>query len=115
MERKSHPAIRVVWFILGTFLMAPNGFAAFDAIPAKEAVIVINSGYRLVIESERGTIASLRSTYGLDHELLIPGHTRLPAFKIEFVDDHAEFKNGHVLILHEHKSLLRVGGCMAPN
>ena len=53
---------------------------------------MINSGYRLVIDSEKGTIASLRSTFGVDHELLIPGHTGLPLFKIEFMNDHGEFK-----------------------
>ena len=55
--------------------------------------MVINSGYRLVIESEKGTIASLRSTFGIDHELLIPGHAGLPLFKIEFMNDHGEFKS----------------------
>jgi len=92
MERKNHPAIPAVLFVLGMFLTAPTGFAAFGATPAKQAVIVINSGYRLVIDSERGTIASLRSTFGQDHNLLISGHARLPLFKIEFVDDHAQFK-----------------------
>jgi hypothetical protein len=54
--------------------------------------MVTNHGYRLVIDSEKGTIASLRSTFGLDHDLLIPAHTRLPLFKVEFVNDQAEFK-----------------------
>ena len=60
--------------------------------PAKPPVIVINSGYRLLIDSEKGTIASFRSTFGVDRELLIPGHARLPLFKIEFMNDHSEFK-----------------------
>ena len=93
MGRKSRYAILTVLLILGMFLSAPIGFADFGATPAKEAVIVINPGYRLIIDSEKGTIASLRSTYGTDHELLIPEHTRLPLFKIEFLNDHGEFKS----------------------
>ena len=92
MRTKSHYALLTVLFFLGITLSASIGFAAFGATPAKEAVMVINSGYRLVIESEKGTIASLRSTFGIDHELLIPGHAGLPLFKIEFMNDHGEFK-----------------------
>ena len=92
MGRNSRYAILMVLLILGVSLSAPGGFADFGATPAKEAVIVINSGYRLVIDLEKGTIASLRSTYATDHELLIPDHTRLPLFKIEFMNDHGEFK-----------------------
>ena len=72
--------------------MAPLGVAGFGETPAKQAVIVINHGYRLTIDSEKGTLASLQSTFGVDHDLLIPGHTRLPLFKIEFMNDHGEFK-----------------------
>jgi hypothetical protein len=60
--------------------------------PAKPPVIVINSGYRLLIDSEKGTIASFRCTLGPYSELLIPGHADLPMFKIEFLDDHSQFK-----------------------
>jgi hypothetical protein len=56
-------------------------------------VIVINAAYRLLIESDKGTIASFRSTFGVDRELLIPRHARLPLFKIEFLNDHSEFKS----------------------
>jgi len=65
--------------------------AAQVATPAKPPLIVINSGYRLLIDSEKGTIASFRSTFGVERELLIPSHARLPLFKIEFMNDHSEF------------------------
>jgi len=55
-------------------------------------VIIVNSGYRLLIDSVRGTVASFQSTYGIDRELLIQDHVRLPLFIIEFMNDHSEFK-----------------------
>jgi hypothetical protein len=76
--------------VLGAF--AAPGFAGQAVAPPRPAVLVINSGYRLVIDSEKGSIVSLRSTFGVDHELLIPGHADLPLFKVEFMDDHGEFK-----------------------
>jgi len=54
-------------------------------------VIVVNSGYRLLIDSARGTIASFQSTYGVDRELLMRDHVRLPLFKIEFMNERREF------------------------
>jgi hypothetical protein len=60
--------------------------------PGKPPVIVINRGYRLLISAEKGTIASFRSTFGVDRDLLISDHASLPLFKIEFLNDHAEFK-----------------------
>ena len=54
--------------------------------------MVANAGYRLLIDSERGTIVSFRSTFGVDRELLIPDHDQLPLFKIEFMNDRHEFK-----------------------
>ena len=54
--------------------VAATTAAAQDAVPAKPPVIVINRGYRLLISSDKGTIASFRSTFGIDHELLIPDH-----------------------------------------
>ncbi|HXW14249.1 MAG TPA: DUF6259 domain-containing protein, partial [Terriglobia bacterium] len=91
MRRRTQYAILTVLFY-GLFLSAPRGYADFGATPPKEAVMVINSSYRLVIESEKGTIASLRSTFGIDHDLLIPGHAGLPLFKVEFMNDRGEFK-----------------------
>lgn len=55
-------------------------------------VAVVNSGYRLLIDSAKGTIASFQSTYGVNRELLIRDHIRLPLFNIEFMNDRAEFK-----------------------
>src|SRR5208337_2758165 len=71
---------------------AAASFAAQDAAPVKPPVIVINHAYRLLIATEKGTIASFRSTFGVDRELLIPSHAGLPLFKIEFLNDHSEFK-----------------------
>jgi hypothetical protein len=59
---------------------------------AAPPVIVLNAGYRLLIDSQMGSIASFRSTFGIDRELLVPNHVRLPLFKIELMNDHAEFK-----------------------
>ena len=55
-------------------------------------VVILNSGYRLLIDSVRGTIASFQSTYGINRELLIRDHVRLPLFMVEFMNDRAEFK-----------------------
>jgi Domain of unknown function (DUF6259) len=66
--------------------------AAQVATPARSPVIVINAGYRLLIDSQKGTIASFRSTFGVDRELLIPNHVQLPLFKIEFMNAHYDFQ-----------------------
>ncbi len=55
-------------------------------------LVIVNSGYRLLIDSVRGTIASFQSTYGVNRELLIRDHVRLPLFNVEFMNDRAEFK-----------------------
>jgi hypothetical protein len=92
MGSRQRVATLIVLFFIGLIVPVPAGLAAFGATPAKEGVMVINAGYRLTIDTEKGTIASLRSTFGMDHDLLIPGHTGLPLFKIEFMNDHGEFK-----------------------
>src|SRR5579871_4291356 len=46
-------------------------------------VMVVNGGYRLLVDSVRGSIVSLQSTYGIDRELLIQDHVRLPLFMVE--------------------------------
>jgi len=73
-------------------LSAAASFAAQGPAPIKPPVIVINHGYRLLISSEKGSIASFRSTFGVARELLIPSHAGLPLFKIEFLNDRSEFK-----------------------
>jgi hypothetical protein len=55
-------------------------------------LIVVNRGYRLVIDAVRGSIASFTSTFGADRELLIRDHVRLPLFIVEFMSDRAEFR-----------------------
>jgi hypothetical protein len=86
------PQVRLAFLLLLLSTVAAPGLAAQVATPAKQPVLVVNPGYRLVIDADNGTIASLRSTFGIDHDLLIPGHNLLPLFKIEFLDDHAQFK-----------------------
>ena len=92
MKRESRPVMLTALFLVGTFLTTASAMAAQVAPAPKPSVIVVNSGYKLVIDANRGSIEALRSTYGQDHDLLIPGHARLPLFKIEFRDDHGEFK-----------------------
>ena len=55
-------------------------------------LIIPNSGYRLLIDSEKGSIISFRSTFGVDRELLLPDHVGLPLFKIELMSEHSEFR-----------------------
>jgi hypothetical protein len=55
-------------------------------------VLIVNSGYRLLIDSVKGSVASFQSTYGANRDLLIRDHVRLPLFNIEFMNDRAEFK-----------------------
>ena len=92
MKIKIHPIMLALMVLCATWVTAPMGFSGFGETPAKQAVIVIHPGYRLVIDSEKGTLASFRSSFGPDHDLLIPDHTRLPLFKVEFINDHGEFK-----------------------
>ena len=84
--------LRIVLLLAMLGAFAAAGVAGQAVPPPRPAIIVINSGYRLVIDSEKGSIVSLRSTFGVDHELLIPGHDDLPLFKVEFMNDHGEFK-----------------------
>lgn len=63
-----------------------------SVISQNPPVIIINPGYRLLIDAEKGTLASFCSTFGVDRELLRPGHARLPLFKIEFLSERAEFR-----------------------
>ncbi|MBB5343364.1 DUF6259 domain-containing protein [Tunturibacter empetritectus] len=72
--------------------MAEDGHIAIsrEAL-ATEPVIVLNSGYRLLINSKTGSIVSFRSTFGVDRDLLISNHVRLPLLKMELMNDHSEF------------------------
>ncbi|MGA2072795.1 MAG: DUF6259 domain-containing protein [Terriglobia bacterium] len=92
---KSQNTLNLISSLLSSILLV--GAAAANALaqrtpPGKPPVIVINRGYRLLISAEKGTIASFRSTFGVDRDLLISDHASLPLFKIEFMNDHAEFK-----------------------
>src|SRR6202161_3718829 len=59
---------------------------------APPPVTVVHSGYRLLIDPEKGSIASFQSTYGVERELLVPNHGALPLFKLELMSQHSEFK-----------------------
>ncbi len=83
----------ITLFLVEVFLAIPSPGMAQTVPASKPSIIVINAGYRLVIDAKQGTMESFRSTFGLDHDLLIPGHVRLPLFKIEFLDDHGQFKS----------------------
>jgi hypothetical protein len=70
--------------------------AASDKSDSRESdtpapFLLVNPGYKLMIDPVKGTIASFRSTYSVDRELLIPGHVGLPLFKIEFMSSKGEF------------------------
>src|SRR5258705_2388779 len=61
---------------------------------AKSPIIVINPGYRLVINQDKGTIESFQATIGgRNDELLVPKHGQLPMFKIEFLSGQSKFQN----------------------
>ncbi len=62
-----------------------------EAISTRSAFLLANPGYRLLSDAERGSLASFRSTFGIDHELLIPHHAHLPLFKIEFLVEPGKF------------------------
>ncbi len=86
----------------GAAILAGDSTSAFAAqntsvSVSREAVspapvIIVNPGYRLLIDAVRGSIASFQSTYGINRELLIRDHVRLPLFVIELMNDRAEFK-----------------------
>ncbi|GAB3918850.1 DUF6259 domain-containing protein [Mucilaginibacter boryungensis] len=76
-------------FYLFTLLL--TGF--LTATVARPPIVVINQGYRLVINSDKGTIESFQATNngGID-DLLIPRHGLLPVFKIEFMSAPGKFQ-----------------------
>lgn len=67
-------------------------FVTVLAVAMKPSVMVINPGYRLVVDADQGSLKSFRATQGGDRELLIPHHGQLPLFKIEFPPEDAKFE-----------------------
>jgi hypothetical protein len=63
-----------------------------SVVSEKSPIIVINPGYRLLINTEKGTLSSFCSTFGIDRELLISDHGKLPLFKVEFMNERSEFR-----------------------
>jgi hypothetical protein len=86
------PFLRSLVVLIPLLGAAVPSSAAQGEAPAKGPVIVVNRAYRLLLDSQRGTIFSWRATFGVDRELLIPGHAGLPLFKIEFLNDGSEFR-----------------------
>src|SRR5215467_2445007 len=65
---------------------------ASDIVSPVAPVMVSNVGYRLLIDSKKGGIVSLRSTFGSERNLLVPNHIDLPLFRLELMDDHSKFR-----------------------
>lgn len=63
-----------------------------DIVSPTSPVMVSNVGYRLLIDSKKGGIVSLQSTFGNERNLLVPNHINLPLFKLELMDDHSKFR-----------------------
>ncbi len=87
--------------VAGTAILAadpPVALAQYSHVSASQVaqlpapVTIVNRGYRLLIDSEKGSIASFQSTFGIDRDLLIPNHLSLPLFKIELMNDHSAFQ-----------------------
>jgi hypothetical protein len=74
------------------FNLSLGQISTSSLLSSASPVIVTNSSYRLLIDSKKGGIVSLRSTFGSDRELLIPNHVSLPLFKLELMDDRSEFR-----------------------
>jgi hypothetical protein len=70
----------------------PGLCKAQEPAPVDPVLLISRPGYRLVMDSAKGSIESFVATFGVDRELLIPGHSRLPLFKIEFLDEHSGFR-----------------------
>ena len=69
-------------------------FGTLTFASAQSPVIVINTGYRLLINSNNGAIESFTATIGGGNdELLIPNQGNLPLFKVEFMDSDSKFQD----------------------
>lgn len=90
------PDLLVVLLIAGQgcalALARPQSSYPAVAVSTKPPLVVANAGYRLLVDSDRATIVSLRSTFGVDRDLLIPDHSQLPLLKIELMSERYEFK-----------------------
>lgn len=66
----------------------------FLAVSAKPPVIIINKGYRLMLNAEKGNIESFQAINGdAATDLLISGHLQLPLLKIEFLTSDSKFQS----------------------
>lgn len=55
-------------------------------------ILIVNSGYRFVIDSANGSLASFLATFGIDRDLLIPNHVELPLVKLDLMSSDRQFK-----------------------
>jgi hypothetical protein len=86
--RKSIRGINLPCYICIVLLIT-----AFTTAGAKPPIIVVNAGYRLLINPDKGTIESFQATGGgVNDELLIPNHGQLPLFKVEFMSEVSKFR-----------------------
>ena len=55
-------------------------------------LVVINPGYRLLMDRKKGALLSMESAFGAGRQLLIEHQGALPLFKIEFMNQQREFR-----------------------
>lgn len=85
MKEKYKDYIDRIFFLLLLLVFSLGAFA-------RPPVIIANKGYQLLINPDKGTIESFKTTNGSGgDELLIPGHGHLPLFKIEFMSGDMKF------------------------
>jgi len=60
---------------------------------ARPPLLIANKGYRLLINTDRGTIESFEAVNGrVSNELLVPNHAQLPLFKVELMNNDLRFQ-----------------------
>ena len=61
-------------------------------VDAPPPLLVENSGYRLLIDRQSGSISAFQSVYGEMRDLLIPHHAALPLLTIELRNEKGQFQ-----------------------
>ena len=69
--------------ILGSEVQRGSAQAIEKPLPPSP-LLIEGAGYRLGIDKEKGRIAFMRCSFGVERELLIPHHGELPLFRMEF-------------------------------
>lgn len=79
--------------ILRCVILNVSLFLFCFCVAAKPPIIIVNKGYQLIINQDKGTIESFQAiSDGKNDELLIPRHGQLPLFKVEFMNDDLKFQ-----------------------